>query len=200
MQAARRRWIVQELESTFRAAGWQVIKVMWGGGWDALLERDQSGLLRQRMMECVDGDYQTFKSQSGAYVREHFFGKYPQLLQLVADMTDKEIWALTRGGHDPEKVYAAYAQASNHSGQPTVILAKTVKGFGMGDNLRDERWLLHLVLAGGHWRAGVYPYHQCAGGRDTGDLDRVLATRVGRSGICSPPAVAAVAELRPPGD
>lgn len=108
--------IVQELEATFRAAGWQVIKVMWGGGWDALLERDQSGLLRQRMMECVDGDYQTFKSQSGAYVREHFFGKYPQLLQLVADMTDEEIWALTRGGHDPEKVYAAYAQASSHSG------------------------------------------------------------------------------------
>ncbi|AHY07489.1 pyruvate dehydrogenase (acetyl-transferring), homodimeric type [Serratia plymuthica] len=125
--------IVQELEATFRAAGWQVIKVMWGGGWDALLERDQSGLLRQRMMECVDGDYQTFKSQSGAYVREHFFGKYPQLLQLVADMTDEEIWALTRGGHDPEKVYAAYAQASSHSGQPTVILAKTVKGFGMGE-------------------------------------------------------------------
>lgn len=125
--------IVQELEATFRAAGWQVLKVMWGSGWDALLERDRSGLLHRRMMECVDGDYQTFKSQSGAYIREHFFGKYPELLELVADMTDDDIWALTRGGHDPEKVYAAYAKATSQTGQPTVILAKTVKGFGMGE-------------------------------------------------------------------
>ncbi len=125
--------VIQELEGTFRAAGWNVIKVIWGGGWDALLAKDRTGLLRQRMMECVDGDYQTFKSQNGAYVREHFFGKYPELLALVADLSDDEIWALARGGHDPQKVYAAYAQAVAGNGRPSVILAKTVKGFGMGE-------------------------------------------------------------------
>ncbi|WP_369969912.1 pyruvate dehydrogenase (acetyl-transferring), homodimeric type [Stenotrophomonas rhizophila] len=125
--------VIQELEGTFRAAGWNVIKVIWGGGWDALLARDHGGLLRQRMMECVDGDYQTFKSQSGAYVREHFFGTSPELLALVADMSDDDIWALARGGHDPQKVYAAYAQAVAGNGRPSVILAKTVKGFGMGE-------------------------------------------------------------------
>jgi len=125
--------VIQELEGTFRAAGWNVIKVIWGGGWDALLAKDSTGLLRQRMMECVDGDYQTFKSQNGAYVREHFFGKYPELLALVADLSDDEIWALARGGHDPQKVYAAYAQAVAGNGRPSVILAKTVKGFGMGE-------------------------------------------------------------------
>ncbi|WP_314402980.1 pyruvate dehydrogenase (acetyl-transferring), homodimeric type [Stenotrophomonas rhizophila] len=125
--------VIQELEGTFRAAGWNVIKVIWGGGWDALLAKDHSGLLRQRMMECVDGDYQTFKSQSGAYVREYFFGTSPELLALVADMSDDEIWALARGGHDPQKVYAAYAQAVAGNGRPSVILAKTVKGFGMGE-------------------------------------------------------------------
>ncbi|WP_313065414.1 pyruvate dehydrogenase (acetyl-transferring), homodimeric type [Achromobacter animicus] len=125
--------IVQELEGTFRAAGWNVIKVLWGSGWDDLLKRDTSGLLRQRMMECVDGEYQTFKSQSGAYVREHFFGKYPELLALVAHLSDDEIWALTRGGHDPEKVHAAYAQAVSTEGRPTVVLVKTVKGFGMDE-------------------------------------------------------------------
>ncbi|AHY60728.1 pyruvate dehydrogenase (acetyl-transferring), homodimeric type [Stenotrophomonas rhizophila] len=125
--------VIQELEGTFRAAGWNVIKVIWGGGWDALLAKDHSGLLRQRMMECVDGDYQTFKSQSGAYVRAHFFGTSPELLALVADMSDDEIWALARGGHDPQKVYAAYAQAVAGNGRPSVILAKTVKGFGMGE-------------------------------------------------------------------
>ncbi|MCK3839733.1 MULTISPECIES: pyruvate dehydrogenase (acetyl-transferring), homodimeric type [Pseudomonas] len=125
--------VIQEFESLYRAAGWNVIKVIWGGGWDALLEKDQSGLLRQRMMECVDGDYQNYKSQNGAYVREHFFGKYPQLLVLVADMSDDDIWKLSRGGHDPDKVYNAYAAAVRHKGQPTVILAKTVKGFGMGE-------------------------------------------------------------------
>ncbi|MBB3228689.1 pyruvate dehydrogenase E1 component [Luteibacter sp. Sphag1AF] len=125
--------IIQELEGTFRAAGWNVIKVVWGSGWDRLLAKDGTGLLRQRMMECVDGDYQTFKSQSGAYVREHFFGKYPQLLELVADMSDDDIWKLARGGHDPEKVHAAYAQAVATTGRPTVVLAKTVKGFGMGE-------------------------------------------------------------------
>ncbi|MDR2226563.1 MAG: pyruvate dehydrogenase (acetyl-transferring), homodimeric type [Providencia sp.] len=125
--------IIQELESVFKAAGWNVIKVIWGSAWDKLLEKDTSGLLMQRMMECVDGDYQTFKSQSGAYVREHFFGKYPELLALVADMSDDDIWNLHRGGHDPEKVYAAYHQAVNTKGKPSVILAKTVKGFGMGE-------------------------------------------------------------------
>ncbi|HIE0428988.1 TPA: pyruvate dehydrogenase (acetyl-transferring), homodimeric type [Serratia marcescens] len=125
--------IIQELEGTFKAAGWQVIKVIWGSGWDKLLQKDRSGLLMQRMMECVDGDYQTFKSQSGAYVRDHFFGKYPELLALVADLSDDEIWALHRGGHDPQKVYAAYHQAMHTPGRPTVVLAKTVKGFGMGE-------------------------------------------------------------------
>ena len=125
--------VIQEFESLYRAAGWNVIKVIWGSGWDALLAKDQSGLLRQRMMECVDGDYQNYKSQNGAYVREHFFGKYPELLALVEDLSDDDIWKLSRGGHDPDKVYNAYAAAVRHTGQPTVILAKTVKGFGMGE-------------------------------------------------------------------
>ena len=120
--------IIQELEAEFRGAGWNVIKVIWGSGWDQLLARDRSGLLLQRMEETVDGDYQALKSKNGAYVREHFFGKYPETRALVADMSDQEIWALSRGGHDPNKVYAAYAAASKHKGQPTVILAKTVKG------------------------------------------------------------------------
>ena len=126
--------IIQELESVFRGAGWNVIKVIWGSGWDALLAKDKTGLLLQRMEECVDGEYQDFKSKSGAYVREHFFGKYPELAALVADMTDDEIWSLTRGGHDPVKVFAAYAAAVKHTGQPTVILPKTVKGYGMGES------------------------------------------------------------------
>jgi pyruvate dehydrogenase E1 component len=125
--------VIQEFESLYRAAGWNVIKVIWGSGWDALLEKDKSGLLRQRMMECVDGDYQNYKSQNGAYVREHFFGKYPELLELVSDLSDDDIWKLSRGGHDPEKVHNAYAAAMRHTGGPTVILAKTVKGFGMGE-------------------------------------------------------------------
>ena len=125
--------IIQELEGNFRGAGWNVLKVIWGSGWDALLARDSTGILRQRMEECVDGEYQDFKSKNGAYVREHFFGKYPELAAMVADMSDDEIWALTRGGHDPNKVYAAYAAAVAHKGQPTVILAKTVKGYGMGE-------------------------------------------------------------------
>lgn len=136
--------VIQELEGTFRAAGWNVIKVIWGGGWDALLAKDSTGLLRQRMMECVDGDYQTFKSQNGAYVREHFFGKYPELLALVADLSDDEIWALARGGHDPQKVYAAYAQAVAGNGRPSVILAKTVKGFGMGEAGEGQNINHHL--------------------------------------------------------
>ncbi|HSV50508.1 MAG TPA: pyruvate dehydrogenase (acetyl-transferring), homodimeric type [Burkholderiaceae bacterium] len=126
--------IVQELESVFRGAGWNVIKVLWGTGWDQLLAKDKSGLLLQRMEECVDGEYQDFKSKSGAYVREHFFGKYEELKALVADMSDEQIWGLTRGGHDPEKVFAAYAAAVKHKGQPTLILPKTVKGYGMGES------------------------------------------------------------------
>jgi len=125
--------IIQELEGVFRGAGWNVIKVIWGGKWDRLLAKDKTGLLLKRMEEVVDGDYQTYKSKDGAYVRKHFFGKYPELLDLVADMSDHEIWRLNRGGHDPHKVFAAYAAASKHTGQPTVILAKTVKGYGMGD-------------------------------------------------------------------
>ena len=126
--------IVQELESVFRGAGWNVIKVLWGGGWDALFAKDKSGKLLQLMEECVDGEYQDFKSKSGAYVREHFFGRYEETKALVADMSDDDIWKLTRGGHDPQKVYAAYAAAVRHTGQPTLILPKTVKGYGMGES------------------------------------------------------------------
>ncbi len=126
--------IIQELEADFRGAGWNVIKVIWGSYWDPLLARDRSGILQKRMAECVDGDYQTFKSKDGAYVREHFFGKYPELKAMVANWSDDDIWRLNRGGHDPHKVYAAYAAAANHKGQPTVILAKTIKGYGMGES------------------------------------------------------------------
>ncbi|HYN27820.1 MAG TPA: pyruvate dehydrogenase (acetyl-transferring), homodimeric type, partial [Burkholderiales bacterium] len=125
--------IIQELESDFRGAGWNVIKVIWGSYWDPLLARDKNGLLVERMEECVDGEYQTFKSKDGAYVRKHFFGKYPGLLEMVANMSDDDIWRLNRGGHDPHKIYAAYAAAVKHQGQPTVILAKTIKGYGMGE-------------------------------------------------------------------
>jgi pyruvate dehydrogenase E1 component len=124
--------IIQELEAAFLGAGWNVIKVLWGSRWDPLLEKDQKGLLKQLMEECVDGEYQNFKSKGGAYTREHFFGKYPELKEMVANMSDEEIWRLNRGGHDPQKVYAAYASAVANKGAPTVILAKTVKGFGMG--------------------------------------------------------------------
>jgi pyruvate dehydrogenase E1 component len=125
--------IIQELEAEFRGGGWNVIKVIWGAGWDPLIAKDASGMLLQRMEECVDGDYQDFKSKNGAYVREHFFGQYPETRTLVADMTDDQIWALSRGGHDPNKIYAAYAAAVKHQGGPSVILAKTVKGYGMGE-------------------------------------------------------------------
>ncbi|PIW26013.1 MAG: pyruvate dehydrogenase (acetyl-transferring), homodimeric type [Rhodospirillales bacterium CG15_BIG_FIL_POST_REV_8_21_14_020_66_15] len=125
--------IVQELEADFRGDGWNVIKVLWGDGWDKLLAKDATGLLRKRMDECIDGEYQAFKSKGGAYTREHFFGKYPELRALVADMTDEEIWQLARGGHDPVKVYAAFDAAVKEPGRPTVILAKTVKGYGMGE-------------------------------------------------------------------
>lgn len=124
--------IIQELESDFRGAGWNVIKVIWGRYWDPLFAKDNKGLLLQRMEEAVDGDYQNYKGHGGAYTREHFFGKYPELREMVANMSDADIWRLNRGGHDPHKVYAAYASAVKHGGQPTVILAKTVKGFGLG--------------------------------------------------------------------
>ena len=124
--------IIQELEAAFLGAGWNVIKVLWGSRWDPLFARDTDGLLRRLMEECVDGEYQNFKAKGGAYTREHFFGKYPQLRAMVANMSDEEIWRLNRGGHDHRKVYAAYAAAMSHQGQPTVILAKTVKGFGLG--------------------------------------------------------------------
>jgi len=125
--------IIQELEGVFRGTGWNVIKVVWGSGWDKLFAKDKAGILLKRMEECVDGQYQDFKSKNGAYVREHFFNT-PELKALVADLNDDQVWKLSRGGHDPFKVYAAYAAAVKHQGQPTVILAKTVKGYGMGES------------------------------------------------------------------
>ncbi|MDX1336309.1 MAG: pyruvate dehydrogenase (acetyl-transferring), homodimeric type, partial [Gammaproteobacteria bacterium] len=131
--------IIQELEAQFRGVGWNVVKVVWGGYWDPLLAKDHNGLLRKRMMEAVDGDYQNYKSKDGAYVREHFFGKYPELKEMVATMSDSDIWRLNRGGHDPHKVYAAYHQAvHNANGKPTVILAKTVKGYGLGEEVQGQ--------------------------------------------------------------
>ena len=124
--------IVQELEAMFRGAGWNVIKVLWGSYWDNLLARDHSGILKKRMLEVVDGDFQNYKAKDGAYVRKHFFGKYPELAAMVEKMSDADIWRLNRGGHDPHKVYTAYDAAVNHKNQPTVILAHTVKGYGMG--------------------------------------------------------------------
>jgi pyruvate dehydrogenase E1 component len=156
--------IIQELEANFRGTGWNVIKVIWGSGWDNLIAQDSSGILLQRMEEAVDGEYQDFKSKNGAYVREHFFGKYPETRAMVANMSDDEIWALARGGHDSQKVYAAYDAAMRSKDKPTVILAKTVKGYGMGEagegqnithqqkkmgeaNLREFRERFHLPLS-----------------------------------------------------
>ncbi len=124
--------IIQELEGDFRGAGWHVIKLLWGKGWDELLRRDKSGKLKQLMMETLDGDYQTYRAMDGAYIRKHFFGKYPETAKLVEHLSDDEIWELRRGGHEPEKVYAAFHAANEHQGQPTVLLVKTVKGYGMG--------------------------------------------------------------------
>ena len=124
--------IIQELEADFRGAGWNVIKVIWGPGWDDLLARDKDGILQRVMMETVDGEYQNYKAKDGAYVRQHFFGKHPKLLEMVANMSDDDIWRLTRGGHDPHKIYAGFKAAQEHKGQPTVLLVKTVKGYGMG--------------------------------------------------------------------
>jgi len=124
--------IIQELESEFRGSGWNVIKLIWGSYWDPLLARDKDGALRRVMMQTVDGDYQAMKANDGAFVRKHFFGQDPKLLEMVAKMSDEDVWRLNRGGHDPQKVYAAFHRAANHQGQPTVLLVKTVKGFGMG--------------------------------------------------------------------
>ncbi|MBU3719586.1 MAG: pyruvate dehydrogenase (acetyl-transferring), homodimeric type [Burkholderiaceae bacterium] len=124
--------IIQELESEFRGSGWNVIKVIWGSYWDPLLAKDKDGILQTIMMETVDGEYQNYKANDGAYVRQHFFGKHPKTLELVSRMSDDDIWRLNRGGHDPNKIYAAFSAASRHKGQPTVILVKTIKGYGMG--------------------------------------------------------------------
>jgi pyruvate dehydrogenase E1 component len=139
--------IIQELESEFRGAGWNVIKVVWGSRWDSLFARDKTGALMRRMMEVVDGEYQTYKSESGAYVREHFFNT-PELRAMVAEWSDEDIWNLNRGGHDPHKIYAAYTEASKTKNQPTVILAKTIKGYGMGEagqamNITHQQKKLH---------------------------------------------------------
>jgi len=125
--------IIQELESNFRGSGWNVLKVIWGSYWDPLFAMDKDGLMKKRMEECVDGEFQNFKAKGGAFTREEFFGKYPELKERVAAMSDQDIWRLNRGGHDPHKVYAAYAAAFAHKGQPSIVLAKTVKGYGMGD-------------------------------------------------------------------
>ena len=125
--------IIQELESNFRGSGWNVLKVIWGSYWDPLFAMDKDGLMKKRMEECVDGEFQNFKAKGGAFTREAFFGKYPELKERVAAMSDQDIWRLNRGGHDPHKVYAAYAAATSHKGQPSIVLAKTVKGYGMGD-------------------------------------------------------------------
>ena len=145
--------IVDELEGIFHGAGWNVIKVLWGSDWDRLFERDHTGLLLKRMEECVDGDFQAYKAKGGAYLREHFFGKYPELLELVKDMSDDELANLHRGGHDPVKVYNAYKRALEHQGGPTVILAKTVKGYGIGTTqsrnaAHQEKKLTDDALAG----------------------------------------------------
>ncbi|MCH9705782.1 MAG: pyruvate dehydrogenase (acetyl-transferring), homodimeric type [Proteobacteria bacterium] len=155
--------IIQELEATFRGAGWNVIKVVWGSYWDTLLYQDKKGLLQKRMEEALDGDYQTYRANSGSYIREHFFGKYPELKAMVANMTDGDIWRLNRGGHDPHKVYAAYHAAFHHQGQPTVILAKTIKGYRMGD-AGEARNIAHqqkkisneaLQRVRDHWRIPI---------------------------------------------
>jgi len=135
--------IIQELEGEFRGAGWNVIKVIWGSGWDDLLARDTKGLLRKRMEEVVDGEYQAYKAKDGEFVRKHFFGKYPELLEMVAHMSNDDIFRLKRGGHDVHKVYAAYQEAVSHTGQPTVILVKTVKGYGMGRGFGEGQMTTH---------------------------------------------------------
>ena len=125
--------VVQELEGAFRGAGWNVIKVVWGSDWDDLFEKDSSGLLLKRIEEVVDGELLKYVVEGGAYIREHFFGKYPELLKLVEHLSDEDIQKLRLGGHDPVKVYSAFSEAVNHKGAPTVILARTIKGYGLGE-------------------------------------------------------------------
>ena len=165
--------IIQELESFFRGAGWNVIKVVWGREWDALLAKDTEGALRDLMNRTPDGDYQTYKAESGAYIRENFFGRDPRTLEMVKDLTDDQIWGLKRGGHDYRKVYAAFKAATEHKGQPTVILAKTVKGYGLGpsfegrnathqmkklslDNLKQFRDVMHIPITDAVLEADPY--------------------------------------------
>ena len=130
--------IIQELEGDFRGSGWNVIKMIWGGYWDPLLASDKEGILRKIMEETVDGEYQAYKANDGKFVREHFFGKHPKLLEMVSRMSDEDVWRLNRGGHDPHKVYAAFSAATQHTGQPTVILAKTIKGYGVGHGVQAK--------------------------------------------------------------
>src|SRR5699024_8237202 len=130
--------IVQELEAFFRGAGWHVIKVLWGREWDQLLEKDENGELVRIMNETLDGDYQTYKAESGGFIREHFFGRSPETKEMVSDMSDEDIWALKRGAHDYRKVYAAYKQAMETKGRPTVILAQGVKGYGLGSHFEGR--------------------------------------------------------------
>ena len=136
--------IIQELEAEFRGSGWNVIKLIWGSYWDPLLARDKEGILRQVMMDVLDGDYQAMKANDGAFVRKHFFGRHPKLLEMVKNLSDEDIWRLNRGGHDPSKVYAAFHAAAHHQGQPTVLLVKTIKGYGMGQ-AAEARNVAHQV-------------------------------------------------------
>ena len=136
--------IIQELEAEFRGSGWNVIKLIWGSYWDPLLARDKDGILRQVMMDVLDGDYQAMKANDGAFVRKHFFGRHPKLLEMVKNMSDEDIWRLNRGGHDPQKVYAAFHSAAHHQGQPSVLLVKTIKGYGMGQ-AAEARNVAHQV-------------------------------------------------------
>ncbi|RYD14815.1 MAG: pyruvate dehydrogenase (acetyl-transferring), homodimeric type [Lysobacteraceae bacterium] len=188
--------IIQELEGNFRGAGWNVIKTVWGSYWDPLLAQDSSGKLRQLMMETVDGEYQNCKAFGGAYTREHFFGKYPETAGLVANLSDDDIWRLNRGGHDPHKVYAAYHSAVNTRGMPTVILAKTVKGYGMGsagesqnpthqqkklddDSVRHFRDRFQIPIADDRLKDVPY-YHP---GKDSPEVEYMLERRKALGGF-----------------
>ncbi|MGY0620592.1 pyruvate dehydrogenase (acetyl-transferring), homodimeric type [Lysobacter sp. A378] len=190
--------IIQELEGNFRGAGWNVIKNIWGSYWDPLLARDTSGKLRQLMMETVDGEYQNCKAFGGAYTREHFFGKYPETAQLVANLSDEDVWRLNRGGHDPHKVYASYHQAVNTKGMPTVILAKTVKGYGMGvageslnpahgtkkmddDDVRAFRDRFAIPVTDDQLKDGAVPFYHP--GKDSPEIEYLLERRKSLGGF-----------------
>jgi len=189
--------IIQELEAAYQGAGWNVIKVIWGSRWDPLLARDHSGALRRVMEECVDGEYQNFKAKDGAYTREHFFGRDPALREMVANMSDRDIWRLNRGGHDAIKVYAAYKRATEHKGRPTVILAKTVKGYGMGgagegqnithqkkklsvDDIRAFRDRFRIPIADEDFENDQLPYYKPAD--DSEEMQYLRNARESRGG------------------